>query len=91
MILPVKRIQSNRPWLLKLVPDQDLPHVALQVGQFDVVLAGIRPVEMVVDPVYRKPVRRDELITYHDCTLAAFVYRCPVNINIALPFFYNKS
>lgn len=79
MILPVKRIQSNCPWLLKLVPDQDLPHVALQVGQFDVVLPGIRPVEMVVDPVYRKPVRCDELITYHDCALTAFINRCPVN------------
>lgn len=56
------------------------------------VLARVRPVEMVVDPIHGQPVRCYQLVANHYCTLAAFVDWGSGNVesNVVSPsiFFY---
>lgn len=60
--LPIDWIQCNRSWNLQIVLDQNLTHVAVEVGQLDRRLLDVGKVDVVVDPIHGQPVRGDGLI-----------------------------
>lgn len=65
MTLPIDWIQCNRAWNLQIVLDQNLTHVAIEVGQLDGRLLDVGKVDVVVDPVHGEPVRGDGLVLHN--------------------------
>ena len=47
------------------------------MAHLDGVPVAVGPVEMVVQPVHRQPIRVSDIVSYHHHLLAAFVNRSP--------------
>lgn len=71
----VHRIQRDRPRLLQVVPDQNLPHLPLEVRQLDGVLPRVRPVYVVVNPIDRQTVGSGDVVADHDGPVVPLVDR----------------
>ena len=74
---PINRIDRNGPGFLQAVLNKNSPHVPLEVGELDGVLASVCPVDVIVDPVHCQTIRCSQLVLYHHCPLTALVYRGP--------------
>ena len=53
-------VQSDGPWLIEIIPKQNLPEGTIEVGHFDAIHLRVGPVDVSCDPVTGEPVRRDE-------------------------------
>ncbi len=51
--LPQRRVTGQGPRFLQIIPDENFPHWAIQVGHLDPSSAGVGPEQFVVYPVDR--------------------------------------
>lgn len=71
----VNGIERDGARLLQVVLDERFAHAAVKVGQFDRVLAGVRPVDVVVDPVHGQTVRSGHVVLDHHNLVLALIDR----------------
>lgn len=73
----VDGVEGDGARLLQVVLDQRFAHAAVKVGQFNGVLAGVGPVDVVVHPVHGQTVRGRHVVFDHHHFVLALVNRRP--------------